>query len=298
VGSPASPGGVTAGKALHRTIALGCSTILEDADDTDSSATDFSEQTPNPRNNASPITETDCETPEARIDSRPTNPTQETSAAFLFRSIPTGAVMECKLDTGPFQECQNLDDEPFEYPGPLADGSHTFQVRGVNSQGTGAATGYTWIVDTQPPTATINTAPANPSSGASAAFTYGSSQLGSTFACSLASQGQADSFASCPSSGMTYAGLGDGSYTFKVRATDKAGNEGTPVTYTWQVNNSLVLVPPAVVASPLLTIPGPAVKPQPAPVLRCKKGFVKKKGKCVKKRAKKRKKHKRGRKHG
>ena len=47
---PGLPGGVTAGKALRRSIASGCSTFLEQAGDTDDtySAADFSEQTPNP----------------------------------------------------------------------------------------------------------------------------------------------------------------------------------------------------------------------------------------------------------
>jgi len=292
-GNPASPSGVTAGKALRRTIAPNCSTAMEGEDDSDDSATDFSEQTPNPRNNASPVTETSCVTAEARIDSKPANPTKSTSAEFTFHSAPAGAVMECKLDSAPFAECHIHDDEPFKYPGPLADGSHTFQVRGVNSQGTGDSTSYTWIVDTQAPTATIKSSPANPSSGASATFTYEASQLGSSFQCSLAQQGQGDSFASCPPAGQTYTGLADGSYTFKVRATDKAGNQGAPAAYTWQVNNSLVIAPPPVIVPPLLAIPLPAAKPRPPATLRCKKGFVKKKVKgktrCVKK--KKKRKH-------
>jgi hypothetical protein len=308
-GSPVSFGGVTAGKALHRTIAPGCSTILEDGDDTDVSIVDFSEQTPNPRNNASPVTETDCELPEVQIHEKPANPTQSTSAGFIFHSTPSGAVFECKLDGGAYVECLSDHEEPFVYPGPLADGSHTFQVRANNSQGTGITALYTWLVDTQAPTTTIKTSPANPSSGAAAAFTYEASQLGSAFACSLAPQGQADNFTSCPATGMTYGGLSDGTYTFKVRATDKAGNQGSPASHTWRVDNFLtstpqpLVVPPVVIPPPLGTTSPPATKPRPVTKpRRCKKGFVKKKGKgkgktrCVKKH-KKRKKKKKKRKH-
>lgn len=60
VGSPASPGGITAGKAIRRTIQPGCSTLLENSDDTNSSATDFAEVAPAPRDNASPIVEATC----------------------------------------------------------------------------------------------------------------------------------------------------------------------------------------------------------------------------------------------
>ncbi|HET6998253.1 MAG TPA: hypothetical protein VFI03_06650 [Solirubrobacterales bacterium] len=289
VGSPASPSGVTAGKALRRSIAPGCATILESEDDSDNSATDFSEQAPNPRSNASAITETDCETPTAQIESKPPNPTQSTFAQFVFHSTPPGAAFECKLDTAPFVACVHDHDEPLEY-GPLADGSHTFQVRAVNSLGTGISRVYTWFVDTQAPTATITTAPANPSPGVSAAFTYEASQLGSTFECSLAKQGQTDSFASCMSTGATYAGLADGRYTFKVRATDKAGNQGSAAAYAWEVNNSVAVVPPLM--PPLASIPPPLTIPRPPATLRCKKGFVKKKvgGKtrCVKKKKRRR----------
>lgn len=287
-GSPESPSGVTAGKALHRTIAPNCATILEAADDTDNSATDFSEQNPNPRNNASAVTETDCELPEVDIDSRPSNPTKSTSASFTYHSTPPGAEFECKLDGGAFANCS---EEGFDVPGPLGDGSHTFQVRAENTQGTGSPAIYTWTVDTQPPTATIKTSPANSSSGASATFTYESSQLGSSFECSLAKVGEPDSFASCPATGNTYTSLANGIYTFKVRATDKAGNQGSPVAYTWEVNNFVVVIsPPPPLTTPAVSSPPPATPRKPT--LRCKKGFVKKKvrGKmrCVKKKKRKR----------
>lgn len=286
VGSPASPSGVTAGKALRRTIAPNCATILEDGDDSDNSATDFSEQTPNPRNNASTITEADCQLPSVQIESKPPNPTQSTSAQFVFHSTPSGAAFACKLDIGAWVACAHDDDEPFEYAGPLPDGSHTFQVRARNTQGIGVSAVYTWLVDTQPPTTTITTAPANPSPGASAAFAYEASQLGSSFECSLGRQGEADAFKPCLASGEAYAGLAEGSYTFKVRATDKAGNKGLPVAYTWEVNNSVAVTPPAS-PSPLLSIPPPLTIPKSPATLRCKKGFVKKtikgKARCVKK---------------
>src|SRR5690242_19968190 len=59
-GSPASPSGIAAGKAIRRTIEPGCPTLLEESDDSDDSATDFSEVPPAPRDNASPITEKTC----------------------------------------------------------------------------------------------------------------------------------------------------------------------------------------------------------------------------------------------
>lgn len=238
VGSPASPSGVTAGKAIRRTIAPNCPTLLEGADDSEDSATDFSEQTPNPRNNASAVTEMACASipPQAAIDSKPPKSTNATSAAFTYHSTPLGAEFECKLDAAAFASCES---DGIEYPGPLGDGSHTFQVRAKNGNGTGGAASYTWTVDTAPPSASIATKPANPSAGGSASFTYGSTEINSTFQCSLAKEGQGDSFSSCPTSGKTYTALANGTYTFKVRATDQAGNQSTPASYTWEVDNSL-----------------------------------------------------------
>lgn len=58
VGSPAPA--LTTTMALRRSIQPSCSTLLESIDDTDDSATDFSLQTPNPRNNSVTPIETDC----------------------------------------------------------------------------------------------------------------------------------------------------------------------------------------------------------------------------------------------
>jgi hypothetical protein len=58
-GSGAS-GAIGDGKAIVRSIGSHCTTALDDADDTDDSAADFSEAAPNPRPNSAPITEAVC----------------------------------------------------------------------------------------------------------------------------------------------------------------------------------------------------------------------------------------------
>jgi hypothetical protein len=254
-GSPASPAGVTAGKALRRSIALGCPTFLEAADDTDSSLADFSEQTPAPRSNAGMIVEHICTPPTATIDSKPKTPISSTSASFTYHSTPAGAEFECKRDTGIFESCSAGE---IEYTG-LADGGHTFQVRAKNADGTGAATFATWTVDTKPPTASINGHPADPSPGSNATFAYQSDELNSKFECSLAEGAALDSFASCPGTGKTYAALPDGSYTFKVRAIDQAGNAQAGATqFGWKVDNSLVdPTPPETTPAPPPSVPSP-----------------------------------------
>jgi hypothetical protein len=236
-GSPADPSGIPDGKALRRTIEPGCPTLLEGSDDTNDSVADFFEATPNPRNNSSPIVETACTGPATTIDSGPANPTKATGAAFTYHSTPAGASFECKLDAGAFEPCSASGKE---YAGPLVEGSHTFQVRGKDvSENVGTPASYSWRIDTTPPTATIDSHPADPSPGASAAFAYHSSESGSSFECSLAAEGAADSFSACPSTGKTYTGLADGAYAFRVRATDPADNQGAAAAFEWTVDNSL-----------------------------------------------------------
>jgi hypothetical protein len=144
VGSPASPGGITAGKAIRRTIEPGCPTLLEEGDDTNDSATDFSEVTPAPRDNASPITEMTCPgPPNTVIDERPPSVTSSTTALFTYEA-PTATSYECKLDSALFGPCPASGIEYTE----LSAGNHSFQVRGVNLSGPDPTpASYSWNVE-------------------------------------------------------------------------------------------------------------------------------------------------------
>jgi hypothetical protein len=183
VGSPASSTGITAAKAIRRTIAPGCSTLLEDSDDSNDSATDFAEVTPAPRNNASAITEKTCPgPPNTVIDEKPPAVTEETSALFTYEA-PTATSYECKLDTAVFASCPV---SGIEYSG-LASGTHTFQVRGVNLAGPDPSpASYTWLVEgpspvtppsTLAPAATLEASPLVDSSSNSGSSSGSTVQL-------------------------------------------------------------------------------------------------------------------------
>ncbi len=89
------------------------------------------------------------------------------------------------------------------------------------------------------PTTTIDSHPADPSPGGTASFTFHASEAASKFECSLAKGVEADLFSNC-TSGKSYSKLADGTYTFKVRATDLAGNtQPSPTAFGWTVDNSL-----------------------------------------------------------
>jgi myo-inositol-hexaphosphate 3-phosphohydrolase len=81
------------------------------------------------------------------------------------------------------------------------------------------------------PVTTISSGPSGTVNTTDASFSFASSASGSTFACSL----DAASFTACTSP-KNYSGLSEGSHTFQVRATDSAGNTGSPASQTWAID--------------------------------------------------------------
>ncbi len=131
-GSPADPSGIPDGMAIRRSIAPGCSTLLEQADDSDDSAADFSDVFPTPRPNAAAPGEHACSSqsgagslyPEeggtgagqspggnrplqTRIRRHPPHRTHDRTPTFAFSATSSGATYLCKLDRGHFKRCSS-----------------------------------------------------------------------------------------------------------------------------------------------------------------------------------------------
>lgn len=139
-GPPAAPAGIPDGMALRRTIAPGCSTLLEPTDDRDNSAADFSAVFPNPRPNSTAPTEFACGptgggsggtggqnrrgAPQTFLRHKPPHTTRDRTPTFRFSSNEPGSRFQCKLDSKPFRPCRS----PFVAQ-RLPLGSHTFRVR-------------------------------------------------------------------------------------------------------------------------------------------------------------------------
>jgi hypothetical protein len=160
------------------------------------------------------------------IDSAPPSPTNSSTATLTFHDGEAGLHHACRIDGGGFVACSS----PTSYGG-LADGLHAFAVRATDAAGNvGPETSGGWVVDTQPPHTTITGGPTPVSRARTAAFTFTSSEA-SSFSCSL----DGASFSPC-SSPKTYGGLPYGEHTFRVGATDPAGNTDTaPAAYPWRV---------------------------------------------------------------
>ena len=168
----------------------------------------------------------DTTAPNQTITSKPPNPSNSTSPSFSFSSNEP-ATFECSLDGAAFASCTS----PQSYTG-LADGSHSFQLRATDEAGNVSNSSYAWTIDTTAPSTTITSKPSNPSNSTSPSFSFSADEP-ATFQCSL----DGATFAACTSP-KAYSGLADGSHTFRVRATDQAGNTGLPTSYAWTVDGN------------------------------------------------------------
>jgi hypothetical protein len=90
----------------------------------------------------------------------------------------------------------------------------------------------TSVVDVAPPETSIDQAPSGTVGSSSASLSFSSSEPDSTFECSL----DGAAFGACASP-QGYTGLAEGAHTFRVRATDAAGNvDSTPASASWTVD--------------------------------------------------------------
>ena len=156
------------------------------------------------------------------ITSSPPSLTNSGNATFQF-SLASGTA-ECAIDGGGFSACTS----PKSYAG-LADGSHTFQVKAVNSGIYSSAASYSWTVDTTAPSAPAVSSPANASSrGVSQKGVSGTAEANSTVTVYL--DGSSDGATTADGAGAwsyTLTALTAGSHTVKARAADAAGNSSS-----------------------------------------------------------------------
>ena len=236
-GTPVSPGGITAGKAIRRSIAPGCPTLLEAADDSNDSATDFAEVNPDSaqqRQRRSPRRH--ARAPNATIDVEAGEPDQQHQRLV---HLPRHARdrRQLRMQARPRRLCELLHRAAIAYSGPLAEGEPHFRSAPQRERNRPTPASYTWTVDTiapdvrqsspTPKTRARATAPPSPIS---------SSETGSTFQCSLASRRSRRRLLvlSLDRKDLSTRTLADGEYTFEVRATDKAGNQSAPGRSRWE----------------------------------------------------------------
>lgn len=105
----------------------------------------------------------------------------------------------------------------------------------TNGNGNGNAAGNGGSSAGAPPQPVIGTSnlPSSPTNATSASFTYTDSRPAVTFLCSL----DTSTFASCPSSGITYSKLANATHTFRVEAQNGKGPVSIAASFSWTVAN-------------------------------------------------------------
>jgi flagellar hook assembly protein FlgD len=169
----------------------------------------------------------DLTDPVATISSGPSNQTNSQSATFQFSSNEDDSTFECRMDSGSWSSCST----PKSYSS-LSEGTHSFAVKATDEAGnTGSPAYYDWTIDLTDPVATISSGPDNPTNSQSATFQFSSNEEDSSFECKMDSE----SWSSC-SSPISYSDLSEGTRSFQVKATDEAGNTGSPDYHNWTID--------------------------------------------------------------
>ena len=166
--------------------------------------------------------------PETFLDSGPAGRVRSTSVELTFSGDSRAANFSCSLDTLDWSPCTS----PVHYDG-LAQGAHTFRVRGEDEAGyeDDSPAAAEWVTDTIAPNTIIRSGPSKSVTAHRATFAFRSSEPGSTFACRL------DGLPWRPcASPITFRGLGSGRHVFRVRAADAVGNvDPSPARRAWTI---------------------------------------------------------------
>ncbi len=186
----------------------------------------------------------DSSPPDTVIDDAPDGVTAARIATITFSApdAAAGSAFRCARGADPAVVCAS----PWTLS-DLADGYHYVRVWVVEPSGNVDPTPATrsWTVDTTPPVATITGGPQSAQRDPTPTFTF-STTGAAAIACRITGAGVTADFAPC-SSPTTSAPLGDGPYTFELRASDLAGNQ-TIVTQGFAVDT----------IAPVLTLDGPS----------------------------------------
>ena len=162
------------------------------------------------------------------LTSTPSNPSASSSAAFSW-SVVAGVTYTCVLDGVSTSGCTT----PKTYTG-LADGSHTFVVKGKKpgSFRPGQAT-FRWVVDSVPPGAPTISPVGTPTKTTSASISFVNPDISTvSHRCSL----DGAPATACTSPWPVPGPLAEGPHTVTVQALGLGGNPGGTASVTWVVD--------------------------------------------------------------
>jgi Big-like domain-containing protein len=166
----------------------------------------------------------DTVAPAVAIESGPSGPSNDPLPTFAFGSADGSATLACALGVASSAFAPCPDGGTYRPAAPLPDGDYDFSVRGTDPAGNATTADREFSIDTRPPDVTIQSGPSGRIDDGRPEFAFSSPDPAATFACST--DGGVPSYRPCSGDGSDQPAspLEPGSYTFRVRATDAAGN--------------------------------------------------------------------------
>ena len=163
--------------------------------------------------------------PSLSIDFGPSGPTSDAMPLFGF-TTDAGATVECSIDQGTpaFGPCSGAATHAPD--APLPDGDYVFRVQATDAAEEQTVESRAFSVDTVPPSLSIDSGPAGPTNDTLPSFGF-TAEAGASVECSVDQGTPAYGPCTTASSHTVAASLADGSYVFRVRATDEAGNQAS-----------------------------------------------------------------------
>ncbi|GAA1941339.1 hypothetical protein GCM10009797_38130 [Nocardioides hwasunensis] len=203
--------------------------------------------------NPSEVTSTDFTIdttgPRIELDRTPAPLSNDNAPRFAWTSEDTDLdSTECSLSPadGPASAWSACTDD-YQVIG-AGQGSYVFRVRGTDDLGNlGETTSYAFTIDRTPTDVAITGAPGPLTNDPAPVFGYEFTPPDdvATVQCRVHATGAGEStdFEECGTDSQQVASLADGSWTFEVRAIDKAGNLGEAVTYDFTVDTEAPAAP-------------------------------------------------------
>jgi hypothetical protein len=171
--------------------------------------------------------------PVPSVTGGPSGLTNDRTPTFSFGATDSSLPIsfECSIDTGTanYGACSGPGNTHTP-SSPLGDGAYTFRVRATDAAGNSAEATRSFQVDATPPSVSIESGPSGITNNQQPTFTFsGTDEVGPvSFLCSIDTG--AAGFGGCSGPGNSdkpASPLAFGSYTFRVRGTDGAGNTAT-----------------------------------------------------------------------
>jgi hypothetical protein len=170
--------------------------------------------------------------PTVTIDEAPRAVSNSSQATFTFSGGEDAASFECLFGRGiTWDACES----PVLIVG-LTDGQNAhFEVRALDTEGiAGDPATHDWTVDLTAPVVSFTETPPSLASSPAATFEFTIDDPDATVECRL-DPGPETEWTGCDSP-QAHLGLGDGSHTFEVRATDVAGNVSELASHEWWID--------------------------------------------------------------